>query len=365
MKQKEYFGHGSIKYIKKIMQKEKIKNIFIVAGKKSFELSGAKRKLKLIFKKYNVKIFDDFSPNPTIEDIKKGFKKFEKDNFDIILGVGGGSSIDTAKAIKLFYFEKYKENIPLVAIPTTSGSGSEATYFIVYYDKKKKISDGKRDLTLPEISILDPSLISSLPKKIKASTAMDAFGQAIESYWSINSTNESKKFSRKAIKLLMKNIHNSVNDNDKKANKKLMLASNLSGKAINITKTTACHAVSYPLTSYFGIPHGHAVMLTIPKMLEYNSEINEKNCKDKRGSNYVKKTIKEILAIIRTSNIVEGKDKIEKLMLEVNLEIKLRNLGISKSDFDTIINNINLKRLKNNPRILNEEDLKNIIKEIY
>jgi len=139
MKQQEYFGFNSINNLTYILEKEKSRNIFLITGKKSFEICGAKSIFKKILKNYKIKRFNDFKPNPNIEGINKGYDLFKKKKYDIIIAVGGGSSIDVAKAVKLFYFNENKKEIPLIAIPTTAGSGSEATHFIVYYNKKQKI----------------------------------------------------------------------------------------------------------------------------------------------------------------------------------------------------------------------------------
>ncbi len=366
MKQKGFFGFGEIKRLERIFEEKKAKNIFFVCGRTSFEKSGARKSLKDLFKlkNYTINIFDAFSPNPKIEEIGEGLEKFEEKDFDIIVAIGGGSSIDLAKAIKLFYFEKHMKKIPLVAIPTTAGTGSESTHFIVYYNKKKKISSGKENITLPEYFICDPNLIKNLSKKIKASAAMDALGQAIESYWSINSNIKSKKLSKKAIKLIVQNVAKSIKENDEKANKKLMLAANFSGKAINIAKTTACHAISYPLTSHFGILHGHAVIITLPEMLEYNFNLTSEDCNDKRGVSYVKETINEIIKALGVENIEEAKHKIKKLVETIGLETNLRELRILKKDFEKIIENVNVERITNNPREMKEDDIKKILNNL-
>ncbi len=365
-KQKNFFGYTSIRKIEEILEEENVKKVFLVTGKTSFKISGAEDLLKDILSKYSVFRFSNFSPNTKIEEIENGLREFETDEFDIIIAVGGGSVIDIAKAIKSFYFEKNRKNIPLVAVPTTAGSGSEATYFIVYYKGKHKISAGKKELTLPEYSICDPSLIESLPKKIKATSAMDALCQAVESYWSVNSNELSKKFSKKAIQLIIKNIKQSIFMNDRESNNNLMLGSNLAGKAINITKTTACHALSYSLTSYFGIPHGHAVSLTLAEIMEYNSKINEKDCNDKRGVDYVKKTISEITNMLGASGVKDRKIKIRKLMEDIGLETKLSDLNIDKNDLLNLVKkDMYPERMLNNPRFLDEKEIKEIFKKIY
>ena len=207
MAQKEFFGKDSIYKLKDILNKHEPKIIFLVTGKGSYEKSGAKAKLDKILKGYKTVHFTDFHPNPKLEEIEKGLDIFKKNKCDFIIAVGGGSPIDAAKAVNILGansgdildFINKKKKIEhkgkiLVAIPTTSGSGSEATHFIVFYRGKAKCSLGHKEFTLPDYAIIDPVLTESLPKYQTACTGMDALGQAIESYWCIDSTEDFKKF---------------------------------------------------------------------------------------------------------------------------------------------------------------------------
>ena len=247
--------------------------------------------------------FSDFFSNPLFRDIYKGIELFREEKCDFIVSIGGGSAIDTAKVIKMYantdvYNEfglegmtnafvesktekgtilslpeiltapDYKPNpVKHLAIPTTAGTGSESTrYSVCYVDSYhvKKKQSLTHDSAVPEYVILDPTLIMGLPEYHKKATLMDALAQAIESYWSVNSTDKSKELSRESIKLILKNIDKYMNDNDLETSREIMKASNLAGKAINITQTTAAHAMSYKITSLYDVAHGHAVMLPLP-----------------------------------------------------------------------------------------------------
>ena len=154
------------------------------------------------------------------------------------------------------------EGLPLVAIPTTAGTGSEATHFSVVYIKDIKQSLS-HPLIKPAVAIVDPQFTYNLPPFITACSGLDAFCQAIESYWSVNSSDESKKYAIDAIVKIKNNLIDAVKTSSKESRHELSIASNLSGKAIDITKTTAPHAISYPLTKLFNIPHGYAVALIL------------------------------------------------------------------------------------------------------
>ena len=377
MPQKEYFGINSIKKLRDILQKHNPKNIFLVTGKTSYKKCGAKNILDKILKEYNVARFYDFDVNPKLNDIEKGIKLFKSKKCDFVIAVGGGSVMDVAKSINSFaankgkpedYLQKgkpiKKKGKILVAIPTTAGSGSEATKFAVIYINKTKYSLDN-EFILPDYSIVDPQFIMNLPKSITASAGMDALSQGIESYWSINSTNESKKYAKQAIRLAIKNLANAVNGNTS-SRIAMAKAAHLAGKAINITKTTACHAISYPITSYFNVPHGHAVALTIPYILVYNSNVTDEDLLDKRGVSYVKNTINEIAKFLGTSNVEDASKKVMDLMEQIGLNTKLSELGIN-TDKDIMIiikNGFDPQRVKNNPRALTKNSLINILNGI-
>ena len=252
-------------------------------------------------------LFSNFTANPQFNDIVKGIELFNNEKCDFIVSIGGGSSIDTAKVIKLYSVIDYKNGLqsnykynPVkhLAIPTTAGTGSESTrYSVCYYEGKKQ--SVTHDSIVPDYVILDPSLLIGLPEYQKKSTLMDALCQAIESYWSVNSDEESKKYSIESIKLILSNIDKYINDNDLETCNKMLQASNLAGKAINITQTTAAHAMSYKITSMYGVSHGHAVALTLPYIWEH-MENNLNKCIDYRGSDYLKKTLLELKNILET-----------------------------------------------------------------
>ena len=378
MLQQEYIGFNSINNLKNILSRHHPLNIFLVSGKNSYEKSGAKAILDVILTNYNVVHFHDFDVNPKLTDIKKGIKIFMKNKCDFVIAVGGGSAIDIAKSINLFaanieepieYIKKGKnienKGNTLIAIPTTAGSGSEATHFAVIYIDKIKYSL-ENYFILPDYAIVDPQFTMSLPKSLTASSGIDAFSQAIESCWSINSTKESKKHAKEAIKLTIKYLPKDVGNTSEESREAMAKAAHLAGKAINISKTTACHAISYPITSYFNVPHGHTVALTIPSMLAYNSNVNEEDLLDKRGVNYVKKTINEIAKMLGCANVKDAIIKIQNLMKQIGLATRLSELGIkTNEDIEIIIKNgFNPGRVKNNPRLLTEQALRRILDEI-
>jgi alcohol dehydrogenase class IV len=371
--QEEFIDKGSIKNIQYIVNKLNVKKILLVTGKKSFSLCGAKNKIDILLKNINFVKFNSFQPNPTLEDTKCGIKLLRENNPDLVVAIGGGSVIDMAKMINIFSAQKdidlmdyiedsaliKKKGAPLVAIPTTIGTGSEATHFAVVYVDKVKYSLAHQFM-LPDYVIVDTELSCNLPKNIVAASGMDALSQAVESYWAVKSTNESKKYASEAIVLALGSIKDAVKG-DKKARMMMSKAAYLAGKAINITTTTAPHAISYPITTYFGLQHGHAVALTLGKFFVINNNFHYSDLIDVRGEEYLKNNMMELFVLFGTSSALECRDKWYEIMKSINLESNMHNVGIkSSSDIEDIINNVNIERLENNPIKIRKNELKKI-----
>ena len=168
----------------------------------------------------------------------------------------------------------------------------------------------------------------------------------------------------KAIVLILRNLLDAVNRPTRETRLSMCEASNLAGKAINITKTTAPHAMSYPLTYYFGIPHGHAVALTLGEFLALNGDINKTNAADKIVLQDYEMAFSQLLQVLGVSNTISAKQKISKLMKDVGLETRLSKLNIMTENLDMIVHKVNIERLNNNPRILREDDLLEVLRTI-
>ena len=232
-------------------------------------------------------VFSGFHPNPDLSDTEAGTDLFRKEGCDGLISVGGGSSIDTAKAIKTrlntateddLIHSRLNGNVscPHIAIPGTAGTGSEATQIAVVYVNGSKVSLNHPALK-PDGVILDASLLDSLPLYHKKSCALDALAQGIESYWSKGSNDDSKVHAYLAVIGVLDNLKAYL-AGDPHAADEMLDASYQSGKAIQITRTTAAHAMSYMLTKQLGLAHGHACMLTLPtlwEMMEENEDMQE------------------------------------------------------------------------------------------
>ena len=315
-------------------------------------------------------MFSDFTPNPLYEQVCNGIELLKSSNCDTILAVGGGSAIDVAKCIKLAELAEEGnaaiipplvsqrlpidgERIPFIAIPTTAGTGSESTHnAVMYYDGAKQTVTN--DGVLPDYAVLEPSVLKTLPLYQKKCTMMDALCQGIESWWSVNSTDESKEYSKKAIELIMANWRKYIFDNDDEAAAQIMLAANYGGRAINIAQTTAAHAMSYKITSMYKLPHGHAVAVCLPVIWQYmTNHLNEVS--DSRGSRYVEKTFYEIAEAMGYDKVRVAIAQFHQMMHDMELD---NPKAINKEEeLSLLVKSVNPVRLKNNPISLSSETI--------
>ena len=316
-------------------------------------------------------MFDQFTPNPLYEDVCKGVDLFQEAKCDTIVAVGGGSSLDVAKCIKLYcqmpkdklYLEQeYKDTgVKLIAIPTTAGTGSESTrYAVIYYDGKKQ--SVTHDSIIPDVAILDPGVLKTLPLYQKKCTLMDALCQGIESWWSVNSTEESKKLSKQAVETIMQWWHEYIFENTDASADAIMHAANLAGQAICITQTTAPHAFSYKITSMYKLPHGHAVAVCLPEIWQYMIG-NMDKCIDSRGQQYLADIFDMISRAMGCANPAQAIAKFREMMKEMELGNPVAENR--REELEILSNSVNPVRLKNNPIVLNETTICDLYNRIF
>lgn len=307
--------------------------------------------------------FSDFASNPQYESVRKGIEVFNSGSCDTIVAVGGGSSIDVAKCIKLFcrmspgklFFEQpYSDTgIKLIAIPTTAGTGSESTrYAVIYYDgAKQSITHSS---IVPDFAVLEPSVLGSLPVYQKKCTMMDALCQGIESWWSVNATDESREYSRKAIETIMTNWEEYIfgaaaGQAAGSSAAAIMLAANYAGRAINITQTTAPHAFSYKLTSLLGLPHGHAVALCLPEIWKFMLDSLSFRPSKASGGISLHATFIDIAHAMGTETPESAIALFRSLLTKLGLSRSATESEKSPSLLDTLSASVNPIRLANNP----------------
>jgi alcohol dehydrogenase class IV len=370
------FGVGASRRVSRVLDSVGARRIFLVTGRASFERSGAADAFEPLTPRLCGR-YCEFTENPKLEEALEGAAAFRRASPDAIVAAGGGSALDMAKLIAtLAHYDgdasalvrgqvpAPRRAVPFVALPTTSGSGSEATHFAVVYDGHSKYSLAHRSLR-PDVAIVDPALTFSLSPRLTAITGLDAFAQAVESYWSVHSTAASRAYARRAIQLVLGSLSGAVHAPTPATRRAMSKAAHLAGRAINLTKTTAAHALSYPLTSYFGIPHGHAVALTLGQLLLYNSGVAADDVNDARGAAFVRRTIDELVALLGARTPEDACRRVEALTQDVGLPTRLSELGISRRGaLDAVVPNVNAERVVNNPRALSAVAVHQLIEAV-
>ena len=350
------------------------KRILLVTGKGSFSNSGAELILKNILRNECVFRFSDFEVNPKFEDAERGVAFAREANIDVIMAVGGGSVIDMAKLIKAFYLNPENAQamvkskaclldpkVSLIVVPTTAGSGSEATHFAVVHIGKEKYSLAS-SLLLPNAVFLDGKLISTCSAYQKACNGLDALAQAIESAWAVGSTEVSIKYAFKALKLCKKYLPKVLKDDaEYEALHGMLEAANFAGQAINISKTTAAHAWSYGITNEYGIPHGHAVWLTLPAIFQIHTEQILYGFNDKKGPKNLHKVMTDLMELLDITSPERSGDTLRNYLNGIGVASSLDMVGANSIEKRKYLSQrINLERMANNPINFNETDVAKI-----
>ena len=349
--------------------KQGTKHIFLVCGKsiKNLPLNNYFTNLQ---NRLSIQVtrFSDFEPNPTYDSVLLGLSLYKKLNCDLIFAVGGGSGMDVAKCIKVFSTlnenENYltqpivENNIPLWAIPTTAGSGSEATrYAIIYYKgEKQSVVDFS---CIPSKVFLEGDLLKTLPIYQKKATVLDAICQCMESIWCVHSTEESKKYAFNGLSLLLPNVIE-YSQNNPATFDDIMMGSYLAGKAINISQTTAGHALCYKLTTHYGIAHGHAVALACNVLWPYMLQHIE-DCTDVRGKEYLQETFTSLGKAFNCNTPEEATVIFSNLLQTMDINPpKLQD----ESEIELLTNSVAVDRLANNPIKLSSTAIEKLYREI-
>ncbi|GIM29083.1 alcohol dehydrogenase [Clostridium polyendosporum] len=369
------FGDGSVETAGRETKKLGNKAL-IVTGKNSVKKSGALDKLIKSLEESDVGyvLFDQVESDPDVKTVEKGVELSKINSVDVIVAMGGGSPLDAAKAISIMitnlgkiqdYEGKGPEKpvIPIIAIPTTAGTGSEVSRYTVITDSKRKVKMliGS-DFIIPTTAILDAELTVSMPPQVTAATGMDALTHAIEAYISKVSTPFSDTHAVEAIKLISKNLISAVCNGDNLEARRGMLYGQMhAGLAFSNASVALVHAMSRPLGAHFGVPHGAANAMLLPVAMEYNRS----SCTEKM------KIIAEAMGEITEGLSVRGSsykavEAIKTLFDETNLEGKLRNMNIPEESLMLLAEDASKSgSCLFNPRKASKEDIYKIYKSIF
>ena len=305
----------------------------------------------------NYEIYTNVKENPSTDDVDECVDFAKNKSIDLIIGLGGGSSLDTAKGVNFILTnggtmhdyrgvgKATREMLPFIAIPTTAGTGSECQSFAIISDSKSHEKMACGDLkAAARIAILDPALTTSQPRRISAHTGIDAISHAVETLVTKKRTDDSIQYSRLAFSLLNRSFEKIVNDpNDLDARSDMLLGAAYAGTAIECSMLGSAHASANPLTAKFSIPHGAAVGLMLPHVIKYNSSIEE---------------ISELYNSLSEESL---SDRITRLLKISNIPSKLGDYGIKKESFKDLANEASGQWTGNfNPKQTDHADFMNL-----
>ncbi len=366
-----YFGSGEISNLKLIINEYLKADNPVLVTDKGIVQSGLLK--KVLPQLPGIKIFDEIEANPKSDTINKIAKKMRRLNPDLVIGFGGGSSMDAGKALSLLGTndgdieayegkEKYKNApLPFLAIPTTCGTGSEVTWVSVITDVNRKFKMSIKGTKMyPAVSIVDPDLIKTLPPSIIASTGLDALTHAVEAYLSKPATLITDNHAVKAVKLILGAIKGAYDDieNNHTDRENLMFGSTIAGFAFGNSDVTAVHCISESIGALYDIPHGVANSIFLPHVLSYN----------------LPECFEKMAALARQAGINEVDDmKASKVFIQVikdsskRLKIPLfKDLKIGKDKFEMIAKmSFENNSTPSNPRKLGREDFLKILENAY
>ena len=363
-----YFGKGAREELTGEIQKRGFKKVFLVSDK-ALVKAGVTEKVEEILKKANIPydLYDEIKPNPTIKNVTDGVEACKKSGADVIVAVGGGSSIDTSKGISIVMTNPDRADIkslnglsntvnrgmPIIALPTTAGTAAEVTINYVITDEDAEIKMVCVDPNdIPILSIVDSELMASMPKSLAAATGMDALTHAVEGYITLAHNEMSDMFHMKAIKMIFKYLVAAVNDKDEEAIEMMGMAQYIAGMGFSNVGLGIVHSMAHQLGAVYDTPHGIANAMLLPTVMEYNGEVSYERFRDilmELGYPAEKYTKEEVIKTFI--------NRIKDLSEEVGITTKITDYGAKEEDFEMLADKAMQDPCKpGNPREVSKED---------
>jgi len=348
------FGRGSLT---RLWENVDAKKVLLVTGRGGFREQVVK-KIRKQLSNVEITVYDRIEPNPTHQSVDEGAEIIEKNGCEMVIALGGGSTIDAGKLMASIAVNKGKayeyafqgkkigkRGLPLIAIPTTAGTGSEVTPFAVISDKEKKLKAPIRNRQLfPKVAVVDPEFTASMPAELTANTGADALAHALEALWTKKAQPITDYLALRAVKIIFENLKKVCEEpQNMEAREEMSLASLLAGMAISNTGTGPAHAISYPLTIHFGVPHGNACSLTLPEVMEFNALRSEK---------------------INRITQLYGPERLRELFNEVRLKTRLGEAGVKKEDIPLILDGVVASTLEMNIVEMGRGDIEALLNKI-
>lgn len=372
-----YFGRGAREKLTEEIEARHFEKVLVVTDKSLLETGTVTLVTDVLDKKQiNYHVYDGVKPNPSVENVQDGVKVAKDHEADCIVAVGGGSSIDTAKAIAIIMTNPEFSDVvsldgtaatknkalPLIALPTTAGTAAEVTINYVITDEvrtKKMVCVDVHDI--PVVAIIDPDLMQGMPQKIAASTGMDALTHAMEGYITKAAWLIPDMFHINAMSLIYKNLEKAANDKDEKAVEKIGYAQYIAGMGFSNVGLGIVHSMAHSLGAYFDTPHGVANALLLPHVLKFNGKVCPdlfRNMGNAFGMDMSNTTDEEAV-----DKVV---DAVKELSIKLHIPQTLKEIGIPKEMLPTLAEQaLNDVCTGGNPREVTKEDILAIYQEAY
>lgn len=334
IKPKVYFGENSLSALSGL----EYENVVIFTDAFMVKSGNADMIKSIMTGCKNISVFSETIPDPPIELIVKALEFLLEKNTDAVVALGGGSSIDAAKSTILMFGKKTGKRIPLIAVPTTSGTGSEVTKFAVITDREAGVKYPLvSDKLLPDVAVLSSELVRSVPANITADTGFDVITHALEAYISTSANDFTDAFAQKALELCFEYLPKACkNGNDLEAREKMHIASCLAGMAFNDASLGVNHGIAHALGAVFHIPHGRANAMMLYHVMKFNAELNNVSM------NKVPEACRKMAKIARYVGLPSYSEKqgalnlineIRKMSKELGIPQTLADVGVSKAEY--------------------------------
>ena len=372
-----YFGRGAREKLAEEIEARHFQKILVVTDKSLLE-TGTVDLVTDVLKKKNISyvIYDEVKPNPTVQNVQDGLKVAKDNSVDCIVAVGGGSSIDTAKAIAIIFTnEEFSDVVsldgtaatknkalPLIALPTTAGTAAEVTINYVITDEvrtKKMVCVDPHDI--PIVAIIDPDLMQGMPQSLAAATGMDALTHAMEGYITKAGWLIPDMFHINAMSLIYKNLERAANDKDEKAVEKIGYAQYIAGMGFSNVGLGIVHSMAHSLGAYFDTPHGVANALLLPHVLKFNGQVCPelfRNMGNAFGLDMANMKDEEAV-----QKVV---DAVKELSIKLHIPQTLKEIGIPKEMLPTLAEQaLHDVCTPGNPREVTKDEILAIYQEAY
>lgn len=373
-----YFGKGAREELAPEIKNRGFKKAFVVTDKSLAEC-GVINKVTDVLEKAGIpfEVYSEVKPNPTIKNVTDGIEACKKSGADVIVAVGGGSSIDTAKGISIVMTNPDRTDIvslngasntvnrgmPVIALPTTSGTAAEVTINYVITDEEREVKMVCVDPhDIPIMAIVDSDLMATMPKSLASATGMDALTHAVEGYITKAHNTMSDMFHMKAIKLIFKYLPSAVNEKDEEAIEMMGLAQYIAGMGFSNVGLGIVHSMAHPLGAFYDTPHGVANALLLPYVMEYNAE----SPAAPKYINIAKAMGVETAGMSEAEGVKAAIEAVKSLSLSIGIPQKLHEINVKEEDIPALaVAAFNDVCTGGNPRPTSVEDIEVLYRKAF